>query len=197
MAELDLLLSGQAAKIDPDFSSLYIGKHNGSWMSKRQRWTDVAGDGEYVIQMESTADTPRTLQGKLATFGELEERGIPTQEETMKAVQLESVDRILELRTAGRRVVEYALDRIVEDGTYVAPEPFFPLEICRDLGLAYYAIAVETGHESQELLIQWINETEALIQSMAPDVPPEAAQGAPPGGPPGPPDMMAPPPEVM
>jgi hypothetical protein len=176
MAELDLLLSDQASAVDREFSSLYIGKHNGAWMAKRQRWADAAGDGEFIIQMESTADTPRTLPGKLAMFGELEERGIPTQEETMKAIQLESVDRILELRTAGRRVVEAALDSIVEDGVYEAPEPFFPLPICRDLGLAYYAIAKSTDHESQEMLIQWINETEALIKSMAPPAP----EGAPP-----------------
>jgi len=181
MAELDLMLCGQAAESDPSFSALYIGKHDGAWMSKRMRWVDVDQGGEYVINMESTADTPRTLSGKLAMFGELEERGIPTVEESMKAVQLESVDRILELRTAGRRSVEWALDQIVETGEYIAPEPFMPLTVARDLGLSYYAIALRENHPAQELLVQWINETEAWLKKMAAEMAPQQEMMPPPG----------------
>jgi hypothetical protein len=49
------------------------------------------------------------------------------------------------------------------------------------LGLSYYAIALRENHPAQELLVQWINETEAWLKKMAAEMAPQQEMMLPPG----------------
>jgi hypothetical protein len=186
VAELDMMVARDLSRSDPGFSALYLGKEDGQWQAREMRFADVDPKrSRFCVQAWASADIPQTPAGKLAYFGELEQRGYVTPEESMANFDVPGVDRTLSLRTSGRRAVEWAIEGILDRGEYTAPEPFMPLQTALEVGQQQYLISLqeEVAEERLEMLRQWILDCQELLA---------AAAGPPPGAMP-PPEMGAPP----
>lgn len=186
VAELDECVARDLAR-EGEYSTLYVGRRYGRAEAKRVAWWEPTDGEEYVLRAYPSGQLPETLAGKLSVLGEMEARGILTQDEVMDLLDVPDVDRAVDSRTAGLRAIEYQLDQILSEQRYTPPEPYLPLQLALVKARDAYNLARVDGIEDGRLdmLRQWIDDVEAMM--------PAPVQAAPPGPPA--PEMPAPTPE--
>lgn len=212
VADLDMRLAKQLADEDPNYAVLHVQRRWGQTTAKRIRFWDAFENEEYEMRAFPTNSLPETPAGKLAMVGELEDRGYIDGDAAMDLLAIPDLDREVALRTAGIRMVEWALERIVDDGVYFAPEPHMPLQFGLRRAREVYCLAVqdEIAEDRLGMLRQFVDEIKmwlteegkeqaAMAAAAAPVSPPVSSPNmvAPPVGVPPPPAGGAPPTEVM
>jgi hypothetical protein len=155
-------------------------------------WQDVSlEDDAYQLRMFPTALLPTQPQAKLAAVQEMIASGMMGREDGLRLLDFPDLDQFTALATAPYEIVDQAIERMIERGEYVTPEPYFPLEFARTRVQQAYARERlrEVPEENLELLRNFIDDCSALLE---PPPPPAAAT---PGGMP---EMAAAPaPEAM
>jgi hypothetical protein len=83
----------------------------------------------------------------------------------------------LNLRNAGVETIKYIIECILEDGKYIAPEPFFNLQLGIQMMQSVYGTLIQQDapEKKLDLIRQWINQAQDMAN------PPAAEPG--PGGP--------------
>lgn len=166
---------------------------------ERIKWADVKLDeSSYVLQTWPTNLLPSTPQGKLDSLVDLvstgmaDKLGIPP-EQILKLLDFPDIEAAFGLVTSSWDLVEKILERMLDEGEYLAPEPFYNLSLCMGAAVRHYQQwrLWDVPEERMELLRQWISDCKALIEQANPPPPPA------PSPEPAPPDAPMPPPEML
>lgn len=145
-------------------------------------WKDVQLDeDEYVMQCFPVSSLPRDPAGRLQTIQEYAQAGYLSPRQARRLLDFPDLEQVEGLANASEDYLQEVLDRIVDEGAYVPPEPFDDLQLAREMALEYYARGRSTGLEEErlELLRRFLAQIDALTLPAQP--PPD--ENAPPANP--------------
>jgi hypothetical protein len=186
------------SEVDPDSKIIFSDPKERRSVSLRWKDIDLPDTGLEMVAAPVSI-LPSTPAAKAASLEELMNAGVLTPEEFRENLDLPDLKALNRTATAPRRVIEMQLLAIVRDGEPQMPEPFFPLDLARQLAAQHYCQAQVDGvsEDRLELLRRYIQATvdlAAMGQPPAQEQPPVDGQ-LPVEGEPLPPEM--PPPEPM
>jgi len=180
-SELDLQAGARLFEENPDFSTVHVGRKYGSFVAQSVAFKDVApSDTKFVIRPYPAALLPEDPAGKLATLAEMEDRGYITPEQSIDMLDAPELETTIALKSAGLRVIDMAIDSILNDGAYLAPERYWPLAMCIDRAQARYCLAeqdLDVNDERLALLRAFIDEAFALVKAIQAENAPAPAPG--------------------
>lgn len=103
------------------------------------KWKDVDLDEDrYVMRVFPTNMLPTKPEGKLQTVQELIQAGFLSREEGMELLDFPDTERFFSLKNASVENIMLMIERMVEEGIYVAPEPYMNLKMAKDLAQSAY-----------------------------------------------------------
>jgi hypothetical protein len=208
LADLDMRVAREIAEDKRDYAVLHVERRYGRSRAQRIRFWEIEDGEEYVLRAYPTSALPETPAGKLAMVGELEDRGYIGADEAMDLLDLPDLNRVVDQKTSGIRLVEYMIERMLEHGEAIAAEPAMPLQVALRRGREAYCLAVHDGVDEDRrlLLLDWLADVEDLLSQEAqkaidaqaasvaqPMTGPAVAAGVPPplpAAPPGPPNEV-------
>lgn len=144
-------------------------------------WKDIKlKDSEYVLKCFPTSSLPEDPAGRLDTITELMQAGIIQPRTGRRLLDFPDLQAQEDLANAAEDLVCKILEKILNDGEYTAPEPFFDLPLCKTYGLMYYNAAVFYNMEEKKLamLRKFMRQVDDLLGINQPPQP-----GMPPGQP--------------
>ena len=172
-----------------------IAENNPGWSVVTQRdkytiqevkWADVDLEKDsYVLKVFPSSALPTTPAGRLAMVEQLMAAGLLGPEEAKRLLDFPDLDRELALDRAASDNIDRIIERMVDDGTYEAPEPFMDLVLAIKKTQAAYNKAVNDNvpEDSLALLRQFmasIHEMIKIAQAEARNATAVPAPGAPP-----------------
>ncbi len=134
-------------------------------------WQDVSlEDDVYQLRMFPTALLPTQPQAKLAAVQEMIASGMMSREDALRLLDFPDLDQFTSLATAPYEIVDDAIERMIEQGEYITPEPYFPLEFARSRVQQSYARERLRGvpEANLQLLRDFIDDCTALLEPPAP-----------------------------
>ena len=156
-------------------------------------WSDVNLEEEqYAMMIKPIGSLPQTPAAKLSSVTEMTQNGLFTKEEAHQLLDFPDLEQANKLKTAHIEIIDMMIEKMVDKGEYISPEPYMNLEygIIR-VQQAYNLSMIENVPEDRlELLRRWISQASSLIEASQPPAPP--AMAAPPMAPPMPPGAPAP-----
>lgn len=160
---------------------------------KKIKWEDVnMKEDEFVMDVFPVNILPSTPAGKLQTIQELIQAGLIPQEQALSLLDFPDLEHFMSLQTAAQDNIEKMLGIMIEEGRYIAPEPFMNLELALQLTQeTYLRSKCDNLDESKlELLRTFMDDINTLLgtnQPLAP--PPEEVGPVAPGPAPGPSEL--------
>lgn len=144
----------------------------------------------YVLQVYPTGLLPTRPEARMQRVMELVEGGIMDSTQAAIALDYPDVDAIMRSKLAPYELVDKSIDAMLEKGTAVMPEPFWPLEYALQRGNEEYCrtgMMVEgPPDENRDLLRQFVTEVTMLLRPAV-----EAVAAQMPGAAPAPPNTAA------
>lgn len=177
---------------DEDETTVTI-KRRRQRMLRRVRWDDVDLDEEsYEIKVFPASSLPKTPAGRAQVLEEWFAAGLITREQMMELHEIPDIDAYVAEQLSPRDIVLDAVDRMIEDGQYVPPEPVMNLALARELvSLSYQRYRYQGVPDARlELLLRFLDDVDALEQQAQPQQPAQPTQGAQQPAPPAPPEVM-------
>ena len=154
---------------------------------ERIKWGEVGlPRDEYVMQVFPTSSLPTSPAGRMQTVQELLGAGMVDADTAIELLDFPDTERAQSLRFAHRDVVRRAVEEMIERGRYESPEPYMNLEFCLSYTQQAYLRARLDGvpEERLDLLRQYMQQAQDLIDMAQPappqPAPPEAMPAAPP-----------------
>jgi hypothetical protein len=163
VAKISIALSKQLFESNPKLNVKIATKGNLEKIS----WKDVHMDeDEYIMRCFPTSILPTLPAGRLQTVQELIQAGFIEKDEGMNLLDFPDLERSLSLNNAAVDDVMMIIEKIVEDGEYTTPEPYFNLEMCVKLAQGQYLKARQGGvdEDKLELLRRFIDDSKVLLQ---------------------------------
>ena len=166
------------------------------------KWSEIdLEEEEYVIQIRPIGSLPQTPSAKLASVAEMHMNGFFTTDEAHQLLDFPDLNKANNLKVAHIEVLDLIIEKILEKGKYIPPEPYMNLELgIQRVQQAYnMSILDEVSEPRKEMLRRWITQATGLIeekimQAKQMAAPPQAP-GAMPGAPPAPPAAGMTPPQ--
>lgn len=166
------------AEVDPKFSVLV---KSGNFV-ERINWKDVKmDDDKYQMQVFPTSQLPRTPYAKMQYVTEMQNAGYIDPETAQELLDMPDIEQFANLTFAGRRVIRDAVQKMMDSGDYIAPEPFQDLQYTIAYSQMYYNYAKLHGADEikLEMLRRYMEQANALIIASQPPPMPQAPQVAP------------------
>jgi hypothetical protein len=137
---------------------------------ERIRWGDVAmARDSYNLEVWPVSILPQTPSARLEKAQELFATGLMTADGLAEALDLPDVDKAHSRIIASAEHIEWAIDRMLDDGEYVAPEPYdnFELAIAR-VTAAYLEERVQGAPEDRlQLIRDFLEDVDAMKSEAA------------------------------
>jgi len=148
------------ADVRPDVRVSFGDPRNRSVVSLRWKDVDLPDEGLKMVAAPVSL-LPTTPAAKAATLEELMNAGVLTPEEFRENLDLPDIKALNKTATAPRRLIEQQLLKIIRDGEPQMPEPFFPLELARQLAAQHYCQAQidNVSEDRLELVRRYIQAT--------------------------------------
>ncbi len=160
---------------------------------KKIKWADVdMKEDEFVMDVYPVNMLPSTPAGKLQTIQELIQAGLIPQDQALTLLDFPDLEHFMSLRTAAQDNIEKMLGIMIEEGRYIAPEPFMNLQLALELTQETYLRAKCDNLEEDklDLLRTFMDDINTLLGANQPLPPPEEVGGpVAPGPMPGPADL--------
>jgi hypothetical protein len=142
------------ARGEDEFMARVHSREAGRDFNKDFRWSDVKMDREsFTLRAFPTNFLSNTPSDRWEQVSEMAEKGLFSQDEILSLLDFPDVQRVLNLRGSPRRAVEKIIEKILETGQGVVPEPTMNLDICVALGTLAYLEA------------KWIDEVDEKFTS--------------------------------
>lgn len=157
----------EIAKTNKDFSVI---SRNGQFV-ERINWKDVdMSRDKYQMQTFPTSSLPRTPGAKMQYVTEMQNAGYVDPETAQELLDMPDIEQYSNLKFSARRVVRDAVEKMVEDGEYIAPEPFQDLQYSINYAQMYYNYAKLHGapEESLELLRRYMEQANTMVKALNP-----------------------------
>lgn len=129
----------------------------------------------YTVECFPTSLLPHTPAGRLAQVEALVKGGLITDpKEARRLLAFPDLEASNDLANAGHELIEEIMDRMLDDGVYEYPEPYFDLVDALSTCLATYARAKLDGapEETLELLRNFMADCKSEMDKMKPPEPP-------------------------
>ena len=168
----------------------------------RIKWSEIDLDDAHMrIKAFPTSALPNEPAGRIESLEEMMQQGVLDQEQFWQlAAGVPDFEQVRDDFVAPTELLKQTFHLILEDGEYIAPEPYMNLELGLNLCSRILQRAELDGapEERCDMLRQWLVDAQRLIERGQPPAPP---MGPPMGGPempgpPMPPDGMMMPPDV-
>jgi len=177
MADLAVDEAKQIAEEEGSFSVI----SKGDKFLKEIDWKDVEMDkSDYVTQCYPVSSLPSDPAGRLQTIQEYMQAGLISPRQGRRLLDFPDLKQIEDLANSQEEVIHEAMEKIVEEGVYTAPEEFDDLPLARELALQYYADGKTNGLEEEKLdmIRTYLSQLDAFDGIVSPEpvqVQPQAA----------------------
>lgn len=81
-------------------------------------------EDEYIIQMHNTSMFPNKPEGQLEFAQELASAGLVDQQEALELLDFPDTSSVINRNLAGNRWSRQAIEKMLDDGVYTAPDPY-------------------------------------------------------------------------
>lgn len=149
-------------------------------------WKDVQLDEEdMIMKIFPISSLPSDPSGRLQTIQEMVQAGWITPRTARRAMDYPDLEMMEELGNAKEDYLHKCFDKMIDDGEFTPPEPFDDLQMGKSLFLDYYAYAKVNGVEESKLnlLRQFNDQIDVLVQAACPPPPPQGGLPSAGGGP--------------
>lgn len=134
---------------------------------KTIKFSDVdVPDSKIVVSARPSNLLPKEPAGRIQYVQELIQAGIYSKEEALDLLEFPDTTKINNIKLGSRHVVIHTVEKMVEDNTYIAPEPYMNLDFAIEYAQSYYSRGKidEMPEERMELLRRFMSDCERLIQ---------------------------------
>lgn len=173
LARITVAVSKKAYLEDKSLSVNVPGKR----FIQQIKWSDVDMENdEFSLQIYPTSKLPQDPEGRLQSVQEMMQAGLITPEAGKRLLDYPDVEAEENLTNATTDYLHMILDDMVENGKFVAPEPFDNLDQAKALALEYYAQGKlnKLDESKLELLRRFLSQIDVLTTP-----PPQPMGGAP------------------
>lgn len=143
-------------------------------------WTEIdLPDDEYVQQCFPASALPDQPGARIESIRELMQMGMIDPETAQELLDFPDLDKFTSLAVSPTRVVQRMIEQMIEEGVYIPPEPYLPVDKMQKMAQLYYCDAQVRGMEEDKLdiLRQFIDACGLMIkQATQPPLPQAPAQ---------------------
>lgn len=164
----DLFMSGKDSEV----------KIKGESFLDTIKWSDIDLDEDaYIMQCFPTNLLPSTPSGKLQTVIDMIQGGFLEKDEALKLLDFPDVKAVTNLKNAASDMAESVLDKMIEEGVYTTPEPYFDLQLTLRLAQQSYLKAKldNVPEDRLDMLRRFMDDVMALADAAKPPQPPVGA----------------------
>lgn len=156
------------------------------------KWSDVDMDADkYVMEVFPTSQLPHDPAGRLDYVSALEAKGYLTKEAAMALMSFPDTEAYTSSEVAAYEAIDALIDKMLDDGEPLVPEPYLNLKLCLSKAQAIFArslVSNELDESQMDLLRGFMDNTGEMLNvgnsNAGPVDPGLAAGGVPaPGGP--------------
>jgi hypothetical protein len=147
-----------------------LAKNKGSL--EKLSWKDVRMESsEYIMQCFPTSGLSQTPQGRLADVQEMMQAGLIDPEIGMDLMNFPDLEAHYATKLAPKRLVRDTVEKILEEGEFISPEPMMDLDYCVQYGTAAYCRGKldRIEPERMELLTRFIETANAMLGKNQPE----------------------------
>lgn len=108
-------------------------------------------EDEYIIQMHNTSMFPNKPEGQLEFAQELAAAGLIDQQEALELLDFPDTSAVINRNLAGNRYSRQAIERMLDEGVYVAPDPYEDHGKNYQVAQKYYLQAKLRGYDESKL----------------------------------------------
>lgn len=180
-AELHIQCAKDIAERYPDYAVPVKSKDSVEYI----RWKDVSlEDSEYVMQCFPVSSLPRDPAARKQFVQELAQSGYIDPDTTIELLDFPDLEAYQNKRLAMRNVIRSIINKILVEGEFTPPEPFFDLAFAAQEAKDEYNLAKMQGapEENLELLRRFIAQVDILSQQAQPQQQPDAPMSIDPTG---------------
>lgn len=131
------------------------------------KWADVnMEEDQYLMSVFPASALSRTPAGRQAEVRELMNDGFVSKQDAMKLLDLPDLQAFYDFETAPGEDIDMVIEKIIEDGDYMTPEPYQDLEYgINKMQKAYLLFRSQNAPEDRlELIRRWIEDAYALME---------------------------------
>jgi len=143
-------------------------------------WSEIdLKDDEYVVQCFPASALPDQPGARIESIRELMQMGMIDPETAQELLDFPDLDKNTALSVAPMRIAQRMIEKMLEEGVYIPPEPYLPVDKMQALAQRYYCDALVRGMEEDklDLLRQFIDGCALMIKQMTqPQMPQAPAQ---------------------
>jgi hypothetical protein len=161
-----------AKELDEDTDGRYQVKVKGRKFMQTIKWGDVSlEEDKYIMHIFPTSALSSTPAGRLQDVQELIQAGFIGREDAMKLLDFPDLQAFYNYETAPGEDIDMVIERIVDDGVYMTPEPYQSLDAgITKMQKAYLLFRSQNCPEERlELIRRWIEDANALLDRAAVD----------------------------
>lgn len=147
-AEWAVVLGKEIAKENPDFRMM---SNRDRYTVDTIKWSDVDMDEDtYVLRVFPSSSLPMEPSGRLAKVKEMLDAGLVDIDVGKRLLDFPDIAAETALDRAGVDAIDAYIERILDDGEPLLPEPFFDLQLFLRRGQSYYLKATANGGVPEE-----------------------------------------------
>lgn len=142
---------------------------------QKMDWNSIVLEQDaYEMKVFPASALPSTPAGRIATVEQWLGAGFISKEQAMSLLDFPDLDSAMSLDTAAYEIVLDAIEKMLEDGVYISPEPYQNLQLTLQLTQAAYLRAKLDGvpEENLQLLRDYMAMTTDLMAPLEPQAPP-------------------------
>jgi len=141
-------------------------------------WTEIdLEDDEYIMQCFPASALPDQPGARIESIRDLMQMGMIQPDEAQDLLDFPDLDKFTALRTGPTKLAMKLIEKMLEDNTFIPPEPYLPIDKMQYLAQLYYCDAQVRGMDEDrlDLLRQFIDACAAMV-AMAQPMPAAPAQ---------------------
>lgn len=134
----------------------------------------------FVLKVLPVSSLPTDPAGKIDTVERWVQNGWVDKDSAAELLQMPDLEAYVAIQGAPRKFIEMSIEDMLNDGEYIAPEPYDNIDFAMSKALQYYAWERMNDKEETKLklLRRYINDCKRLIQQLAPQPQPNAGDNA-------------------
>jgi len=156
-----------AKELDDELDGKYEVRVKGKKFLETIKWKDVnLEEDQYVMSVFPTSALSSTPAGRLQDVQELIQAGFVNREDAIKLLDFPDLQSYYNYETAPGEDIDMVIEKIIEDGEYMTPEPYQNLEYgIIKIQKAYLLFRSQNAPEERlDLLRRWISDARGLIE---------------------------------
>lgn len=182
LARLDIEMAKEISEVEGSYKTRAVTRNK----TVEIDWKNVnLKDDEFVMKAYPVSELSDEPSERLQTIQEYMQAGLMSPTTGRRLLDFPDLEQVEDLQNAEEEYINEVLEKIIEaedESTFIAvqPEPYDNLDLCKELGLQYYANGKKSGLEEWKLSLirNWIDRT-GLLMTLAQPPPMQQPQANP------------------